>query len=118
MKEVDDKIMSQAISDVILERYRQVTKEGWTAEHDNQHVNGEMAAAAAGYAMNSVLADMPEFAEQVPEHWPWDESWWKPTTTRRDLVKAGALIIAEIERLDRLEMLRSKFPQPPEKENG
>ena len=28
-------------------------------------------------------------------------AWFKPTTPRRDLVKAGALIIAEIERLDR-----------------
>ena len=27
--------------------------------------------------------------------------WWKPTDCRRDLVKAGALILAEIERLDR-----------------
>ncbi|MEB3421767.1 hypothetical protein VK682_24660 [Salipiger manganoxidans] len=33
--------------------------------------------------------------------WPWDRKWWKPTTPRRDLVKAGALIVAEIERLDR-----------------
>lgn len=37
------------------------------------------------------------------EVWPWDESWWKPTNRRRDLVKAGALILAEIERLDRAE---------------
>jgi hypothetical protein len=33
--------------------------------------------------------------------WPWDLKWWKPTTPRRDLVKAAALIVAEIERLDR-----------------
>ena len=26
---------------------------------------------------------------------------WQPTTSRRDLVKAGALVLAEIERLDR-----------------
>jgi hypothetical protein len=29
------------------------------------------------------------------------DEWWKPTNRRRDLVKAGALILAEIERLDR-----------------
>ncbi|HCF3475434.1 TPA: hypothetical protein ACHSVP_002604 [Pseudomonas aeruginosa] len=33
--------------------------------------------------------------------WPWDEQWWKPSTARRDLVKACALALAEIERLDR-----------------
>ncbi|HHW2459226.1 TPA: AAA family ATPase [Pseudomonas aeruginosa] len=33
--------------------------------------------------------------------WPWDEQWWKPTSARRDLVKACALALAEIERLDR-----------------
>lgn len=33
--------------------------------------------------------------------WPWDEQWWKPSTARRDMVKACALGLAEIERLDR-----------------
>jgi hypothetical protein len=36
-----------------------------------------------------------------PARWPWSQDWWKPTNPRRDLVKAGALIAAEIERLDR-----------------
>ena len=39
----------------------------------------------------------------IGELWPWLSSWWKPSTNRRDLVKAGALILAEIERLDRAE---------------
>ena len=38
-----------------------------------------------------------------PPSWPWVRRWWKPTDRRRDLVKAGALILAEIERLDRIE---------------
>jgi len=33
--------------------------------------------------------------------WPWGKEWWKPSDRRRDLVKAGALIAAEIDRLDR-----------------
>jgi len=36
-----------------------------------------------------------------PDVWPWGGFTWKPTTPRRDLVKAAALILAEIERLDR-----------------
>ena len=44
----------------------------------------------------------------APFGWPhtWDASWWKPKDRRRDLVRAGALIIAEIERLDRLDAAR------------
>ena len=38
----------------------------------------------------------------APEVFPWEDAWWKPTTPRRDLVKAAALILAEIERLDRM----------------
>jgi len=33
--------------------------------------------------------------------WPWDPKWWKPKDRRRDLVRAAALIIAEIDRHDR-----------------
>lgn len=42
-------------------------------------------------------------SEHGAYHWPWSREWWKPKNPRRDLVKAGALIVAEIERLDRLE---------------
>lgn len=86
--------MSKALNDVIAERQRQVGIEGWTPEYDDQYVHGELAKAAGCYAM---LNDR----HPSPEEWPWAEEWWKPTTTRRDLVKAGALILAEIERLDR-----------------
>jgi hypothetical protein len=33
--------------------------------------------------------------------WPWHDDWWKPKDRRRDLIRAAALIVAEIERLDR-----------------
>lgn len=88
---------SQAVLDVAAERRRQVEAEGWTPEHDDEHGAGEMAAAAACYALNAAGCGC-----EVARNWPWDGSWWKPTTARRDLVKAGALILAEIERLDRM----------------
>ena len=90
---------TQAALDVLAERQRQISAEGWTPEYDDQYGTGEMAGAAACYALTGVkhLA-----AAQAPGIlWPWAKSWWKPTTTRRDLVKAGALILAEMERLDR-----------------
>ena len=88
---------SGAERDVIAERRRQVSVEGWSAEHDDQHAKGEMAAAAANYALNA--SDWR--GQRVLSTWPWDYDWWKPKDRRRDLVRAAALIIAEIERLDR-----------------
>lgn len=90
---------AQAVGDVLAERQRQVEVEGWTPEHDDQHEVGELATAAACYAGN---AGGYVWAGGWPgEVWPWAREWWKPSTPRRDLVKAAALIIAEIERLDR-----------------
>jgi hypothetical protein len=98
-----------AIDDIRAERLRQIEKEGWTADHDDEHENEAMRLAAACYACH---AQFPSYAQDM---WPWDKEWWKPRDVRRDLVKAGALIVAEIERLDRI-ILRNKragFSRPP-----
>lgn len=86
-----------AIEDITNERQRQIEVEGWTPEHDDEHGNGELADAAACYA-----GDRRQFNAAAPTNWPWSQGWWKPgPDRRRQLVKAGALIVAEIERLDR-----------------
>lgn len=94
-----------AVRDVLAERRRQQEIEGWTSEHDDEHDGGEMAAAGASYALNAADQLHPfsqgDGGNEQPDFWPWDGNWWKPTNPRRDLVKAGALILAEIERLDR-----------------
>ncbi|WP_244540387.1 hypothetical protein [Pseudomonas aeruginosa] len=96
------KEVPQAWIDVQAERRRQVEAEGWTPEHDDEHSHGQMARAAACYALaGSSAPNDGTAALLVSLAWPWDEQWWKPTTTRRDLVKACALGLAEIERLDR-----------------
>ncbi|MCY0328226.1 hypothetical protein [Pseudomonas aeruginosa] len=87
----------QAWLDVQAERRRQVEAEGWTPEHDDEHNGGELADAAACYALSA--AGWSTYAAR--ERWPWPLEWWKPSTARRDLVKASALALAEIERLDR-----------------
>lgn len=89
---------ASAAQDVSLERERQKAEEGWTAEHDDAHTTGDLARAAAAYAM-SAAGMMKNLTTLYP--WPWDYSWWKPMGARRDLVRAGALILAEIERIDR-----------------
>ena len=88
-----------AVLDVLAERVRQVEVEGCTPEHDDEHKDGQLASASASYAVASMR---PEGFTVAPSLWPWDLKWWKPTFNRRRmLVKAGALILAEIERLDR-----------------
>lgn len=92
----------QAWIDVQAERRRQVEAEGWTPEHDDEHSHGQMARASACYALAGSSAPSDGTAALlVSLAWPWDEQWWKPSTARRDMVKACALGLAEIERLDR-----------------
>lgn len=94
---IDPDDLSQAAKDVLAERERQELVEGFKPEQDAAYQSGDLAMAAATYALNAT--SQHPFALQS---WPWARSWWKPTTPRRDLVKAGALILAEIERLDSL----------------
>jgi hypothetical protein len=105
--------VDDVIAEIAAERRRQIEKEGWTAEHDNVHSNGQIALAAACYALGSATdaaerAVMDQFGTMdatpswVTERWCWGRQWWKPKSRRRDLVRAGALIVAEIERLDRV----------------
>ena len=90
---------TRAVMDVLDERRRQIEQEGWTPEHDDRHAQGQMAGAAVCY----LVEDIPHWARLEAQgcYWPWDAAWWKPGDNRRNLVKAGALILAEIERLDR-----------------
>jgi len=97
------KPLSDAASDVLAERQRQISVEGWTPEHDDEHERGDLVKAAACYALHSAPIG------SVRNHlcfWPWDERWWKPKDSRSNLIKAGALILAEIERLDRAHNIR------------
>jgi hypothetical protein len=87
-----------AIEDIAAERQRQIDAELFTEAHDDNHPAGELAEAAACYAAPDLFE---RGVRQVPVGWPWALKWWKPTDRRRDLVKAGALIAAEIDKLDR-----------------
>ncbi len=91
--------LSAVLADIAAERRRQMEVEGWTPEHDDAYQEGHLADAAACYAL--CAHDTGASKRSIPAWWPWRNEWWKPTTARRDLVKAGALIAAEIERLDR-----------------
>lgn len=88
---------------IAAERQRQIEAEGWTPKHDDEYCNGELAEAAACYAHPNrpMVPDTNGIDPPVPCDWPWDPEWWKPKDRVRDLVRAGALIAAEIDRLQR-----------------
>jgi len=90
---------TRAVRDVIAERRRQIEVEGWAPEHDDRHGAHELAEAAACYCLSSAGKPFDYFETM----WPWERWWFKVSDPRRDLVKAGALVLAEIERLDRAE---------------
>lgn len=94
--------MTKALLDVFTERQRQIDAEGWTPEHDDEHDAGELPAAGGCYAFAAVRQVCGLDASAARDGWPFQAAWWKPSTSpRRNLVKAAALILAEIERLDR-----------------
>ena len=98
---------------IALERTRQIEQEGWTPEHDDMLQNGgDLTLAAVSYSLDvcarlCIARDFPQpatlYRKQSRIDWPWDWEWWKPTPANdvRQLVKAGALIAAEIDRLQR-----------------
>lgn len=97
----------KALELIRKERERQISKEGYDADHDGHHIRGELSEAAAAYAKctSAMLrgADADEFpADMMVDagDWPFEESAWKLTDDPiRNLVKAGALIVAELDRL-------------------
>lgn len=117
---------SDAMNDIYKERTRQRRKEGWTLAHDDAHTDGSLAAAAAAYAYQASTMVTPKdddddctdgkrgFVSIVRIIWPreWSWEWWKPKDVRRNLVRAGALILAEIERIDRREARRASKQKP------
>lgn len=81
--------MKTGIELVSDERQRQLNAEQYDAAHDDLHVTGELQLAALCYKCNSSAG------------WPWGLRYWKPTTELRNLIKAGALYLAEADRYRR-----------------
>lgn len=111
---------------IAAERLRQITKERWTAAHDDEHDDGSLLLAAICYAAPERVFVRRDYAVSVEFSDPWPESWagrWDkrgkygnafeagngiadPDTYTEEqrldlLVKAGALIAAEIDRRKR-----------------
>lgn len=98
--------LGTGVKAIAAERERQVQAEGFTRDSDRQYQRGELAKAATAYVQ---LAAMDLAAGGTRDHiawhgpaavWPWAPEWWKPVDARRDLVRAGALIAAQIDLID------------------
>jgi hypothetical protein len=102
---IDPTDLSKAMRDVMNERHRQWDEEKFDPAHDDAHINFELGKAAAAYLGEAIIKDKTRAEHATrgypPGIWPWSREWWKPKDRRRDLVRAAALAIAEIERLDR-----------------
>lgn len=104
--------MSKGVELIARERQRQIDKEGWSAEHDDDHSNGEIVDAAVCYAYQNdpdrgyrlVVEDKRADGVVIyHDPWPWSQEWDKREKhgRLRRLQIAGALIAAEIDRLIR-----------------
>lgn len=95
--------MKTGIELIAEERNRQISAEKFSYSHDDEHTEGELAHAAACYASNHDQLPSIKKGENYPPKWPWG-GWWKPSPNNRirELQKSGALIAAEIDRLQRL----------------
>ena len=84
------------------ERARQITQEGYDAQPDDGLDDGSIAAAASCYAIHAAMGSAAHYCSPCPPPWwPWGDEAWKPKGRLVDLVKAGALIAAEIDRMQR-----------------
>jgi len=99
------------LMEIASERAKQISK-GYDSSHDDEHASEEIAAVAAWYAMPDVCRTWDLYDDSfgltvgeaiLPEDWATPEE----TDRRKQLIKAAALLVAEVERLDRELAFRS-----------
>lgn len=102
MKQFD--AMRKILTQIEVERLRQISQESYSTVHDDRHKDGALALAAAAYLGAALRANQlaeQDDVEELVAVAPWSIGRFK--TPRNSLIKAAALIVAELERLDRLE---------------
>lgn len=97
----------RGVAMIAAERRRQQEVEGYTAVHDDEHVLDELLEAAACYLCCNRERSAGDFSSETddpPPAWPFELEAWKPahhSSDIKNLVRAGALIAAEIDRIVR-----------------
>ncbi len=99
-------ILSQAITDIIAERQRQKESKGYTESRDDNYLPGVLNLAGAAYAVSASC--LPDAKRRADRLWPWPDAGKYLNASSKDprsaLIKAAALITAEIERIDRAQL--------------
>lgn len=114
---LEDDMRNNILRQIHIERESQITEHAYSATRDNEYTEGELAEAAATYAWLAGKSKIKKLGMKMfKKLWPvnWETKHYNPKSAREDLVRAGALIVAEIERLDRLKletMAKSAAPQ-------
>ena len=112
--------MKTGIELIAEERQRQIDVEGYNEQHDSQHDFSQLTSAATTYIDAAILTaksikignsneasiswhqyNEPFEWKNLKLGWPWEEESFKPTTPLKNLIKAGALIAAAIDRLQK-----------------
>ena len=102
--------LARVLEDIRFKRERQIHVHGWTLQHDSdEHSGGELAQAAIVHLQTAFREVFHLADEETTIWWPWDESMPEELqrrlfaqTKREALVNAAALLVAELELLDRL----------------
>ncbi len=98
-------LVTPGVAAIAAERKRQMEVEGWTPTHDDEYGNQQLPAAAVAYLLHDFGVPVLDRGSIPALHgriWPWGFMYWKPKGPQRNLVRAGALIAAELDRLDRV----------------
>ena len=114
---------------ITRERNRQIVEEGFSEDMDAFYQRGELLKAALNYTAAAFLTTKlngTAYSAEPPLQgmwafgWPWDQAFWKPGTPRRMLEKAGALIAAELDRLDLVDRMNADDAdgETPDPEGG
>jgi hypothetical protein len=98
---------------IATERARQITEEGHTPSSDDRYTGQQLARAADSYLLAHTNPDEEAGGDATKtrpgDDWPWGKKRFKPSADPiRNLVMAGALIAAEIDRLQRKQSKKSK----------
>lgn len=93
-------ITKLVVDKLVAERERVQKEEGWSTLSDDDYVDGQLPRAAACYLLLNPLRTDRHY-DTIGQLWPFPPAWWKPKDPERDLIRAGQLIIAELERLER-----------------
>lgn len=98
---MNDRTTVGVLAEIAAERERQIEQKGWSLEHDDEHKLGELGCAAIPF----IQANIPELLgltdEELQVFWPFTSPFKPDRNPRRNLVKAAALLVAELERIDR-----------------